>query len=151
MAKRILCLALLCCAGALSITWFARTPSRAADAAKVDFDKQITALMEQRRDTLKQRLEYATARARLDPKHFDDQILANDEFLQAKLALATSREDRIAIAKERVENFREREDYLAAQSKAGLGGPDIELVARAARQQAEIELLREQRGSESKP
>lgn len=151
MFKRILCLALLCCAGALSITWFARTPSRAADDAKADFDKQITALMEQRRDTLKQRLEYVTALEHVDPKHFNDRILANDEFLQAKLALATSREERIAIAKERVENLREREESVVAHLKAGLGGPDIELVARAARQQAQIELLREQRGSESKP
>jgi hypothetical protein len=151
MLKRVLCVVFLCCTGALSIAWFARTPSRAADSDQAEHTKQITALMEQRCDTLKQRLDYITALATVDPSHFHDRILANDEFLQAKLALATSREEEIAIAKDRVKNLREREDLIVARLKTGIGAPDIELAARAARQQAEIDLLREQRGSDPRP
>jgi len=147
MSKRSLFLAFLCCAVVLSSAWLALTPSRAGDDDKAELNKQLTALLEQRCETLKQRLEYVAALETQDQNRFHDRILAKDELLQAKLALATSRDERIALAKERVNNLREREDFIVARSQVGVGDKQTELVSRAARQQAEIDLLREQLGS----
>jgi vacuolar-type H+-ATPase subunit D/Vma8 len=146
MSQRSLSIVSLCCVAVIASAWLARTPSHAADDEKAELNKQIHALLEQRRDTLKERFEVVTALHQKGINSSQDIAQAAEELLQAKLALATDRDERIAIAKERVENFRRGEAVVESLFARAEASRSQKLKATATRQQAEIDLLREQLG-----
>ncbi len=146
MSQRSLSIVSLCCVAVIASAWLALTPSHAADDEKAELNKQIHALLEQRRDTLKERFEVVTALHQKGINSSQDIAQAAEELLQAKLALATDRDERIAIAKERVENFRRGETVVESLFARAEASRSQKLKATATRQQAEIDLLREQLG-----
>lgn len=146
MSQRSLSIVSLCCVAVTASAWLALTPSHAADDEKAELNKQIHALLEQRRDTLKERFEVVTALHQKGINSSQDIAQAAEELLQAKLALATDRDERIAIAKERVENFRRGEAVVESLFARAEVSRSQKLKATATRQQAEIDLLREQLG-----
>jgi outer membrane protein TolC len=73
----------------------------------------------------------------------DNVIRERNRLLEAELEIAKTSIDRIRIREERVKNFRDLENEIKQRHKAGQVTNDKILVAKAARLQAEIELLRE--------
>lgn len=143
MSQRSVSIVSLCGVAVLSMTWLALTPSR-ADDEKADLNQQITALLEQRRDTLKERFEVLTALRKQGISNFHDVIQASEDLAHAKLELASGKDERITISKERVENLRRGEEIVTALVARSAASHGDKLKATAARQQAEIDLLREQ-------
>jgi hypothetical protein len=147
MSRKSLSIVSLCGMVVLLSAWLALAPSQAADDEKAEVKKQIHAMLEQRQNTLKERFEVVTALHKQGALSSQDITQANEDLLQAKLALATERDERIAIAKQRVENFRQSEAIVDSLFRRAEASQVEKLLVTAARQQAEIDLLRERLGN----
>ena len=106
--------------------------------------EKLTALRKERRDVLRQAARQAEEayRSGLIPYTSVPRITIN--LLNAELDLAPDRAGRVAVRERIVEQFKEIEKSVAQHVEAGLAGDQTDLLeARAARLQAEIDLLRE--------
>ena len=117
-------------------------------------DKELRALLEARRDTLKkaiammgQRLE-STQRVSARTQNFSAPEVnrAHAALLEAELALAKSQHGRIAIFEKMLETQACLEAILEAQVTVGLGDASQIAVFKAARMKAEIDLYNEKNG-----
>ena len=104
---------------------------------------EIEALLKERRDTLQQLVESTEALYRSGVAPLDSLLRATDELLAAQLELAKSKEERIAIHRERLKNARRLEHHSETIYKEGRASVTEYLRAKAARLKAEIELARE--------
>jgi hypothetical protein len=103
--------------------------------------ENITVLRKERRDILQQAVEQAETlfrNARLD----DESIRRiKVKLLNAELELAPDRAGRVAIRKREVEQFKAFEEIVAARKQSARAQSTELLEAKAARLQAEIDLL----------
>jgi outer membrane protein TolC len=100
-------------------------------------------LLKQRRDTLRELVDYLEAAFRQGVGSAESVALASSELLDAELDMAQSKAERIAIREKMVENLKEQEKMVEARNQAGMSRPGEMLRARAGRLKAEIDLLRE--------
>jgi outer membrane protein TolC len=71
-------------------------------------------------------------------------LAGRDQLLDAELQLAKTKEQRLTLYQERLDNMRALEDAVKKRYEAGQSTLESKLSATAARLQAEIDLLREQ-------
>ena len=113
---------------------------------KPDSSAKIHALLEARRDVLKQRSEAVETQM----KHgllndFGSLIAARNDLLGAELALASTKDERIALLKKHVANCLEYEKFNQGRFEAGRGATQVDVLSStAARLEAEIALAREE-------
>jgi len=101
----------------------------------------LTALRKERRDVLRQAAEVAAElhrNARMDPESFRRITI---KMLNAELDLTPDRAGRIALRERTVEQFKMIEEMVAAQVEGARAARTDLLEAKAARLQAEIDLL----------
>lgn len=123
--------------------WFVMNRTAAQqDEASPDSPK-IQQLLQQRQDVLQQRYNAVKHRHEDGTRQYDRVASALDDLLKAKLELAASRQERLDICKQRVDNMRSLEEIAEGQVKNGDGTIDEKLLATAARLQAEIDCLRD--------
>ena len=131
----IVVLSIACVAGSFTI---------AQQATESDSHAALNELLTKRRDTLKQRVDV------LEQMHADGSLsltavlAGRDQLLDAELQLAKTKEQRLTLYQKRLDNMRALEDMVKKRYEAGQITLDSTLSARAARLQAEIDLLREQ-------
>jgi ribonuclease HII len=115
------------------------TAVRGPDAEK------LSALRMERRDVLRQLVKEAEEAYHLGRMPYASITRININLLNAELELATDHAGRVGIRERMVEHFREIEKSIAEFAEAGLaGGSKTDLLdAKAARMQAEIDLLLE--------
>ena len=106
-------------------------------------DSSIRKLLFQRRDVLRELLDFVTAHHELGTVTLADVVQARNGWLEAELDVARTREERVQIHERRVKNWRDLESLTRQDFAAGTATPKEMLVAKAARLKAEIELLRE--------
>jgi outer membrane protein TolC len=105
--------------------------------------EKLTALREERRDVLRQAVKESEEAYRhgVIPYASIPRITVN--LLNAELDLASDRAARVAIRERAVDQFREIEKTVAERHNAGQADSMDLLEAKAARLQAEIDVLRE--------
>ena len=113
-----------------------------ADGASARLDT----LLKQRREILEQLVKVTTEHYGAGQTTIESVIRAWDQLLNAKLELAEDRSARVAIHEQRTKVLKDFEKIAQAQFRAGAATQEDVLTARAARLEAEIQLLREQRG-----
>jgi hypothetical protein len=123
-------------------------PVESQDSRPAAADVKINKLQVERRDTLRRLLEVVTVRHRAGQGTVDNVIRAQAGLLDAELQLARTKEERIRMHEERVKNARGLENVLEHQYTAAHVSIDQWLTAKAARLQAEIDLLHEQAGND---
>lgn len=130
----------------VAITWATVTFTTAQEARNSD-SPEIKVLLKERRDVLAKRIELLRARYAVGTGNdtLSSLFTAMDQLLLAELQLANSREQRVTLTHKRLDNMRELERSVKQRFEAGTGSTDEVLSATAARLQAEIDLLREQR------
>ena len=105
--------------------------------------ENLTALRQERRDTLRQAVELVVAlyrNARIDQ---EPALRLTTTLLNAELDLAPDRAARIALREQTIKQIKALEE-IAATRKESARGPQFEILeAKAARLQAEIDLLLE--------
>ena len=105
-------------------------------------------LLRQKRDALKERLDYLKATYDAGTEHYEQVALARDALLLAELDLAPLQAERMEICKRRIENFRSLEELATEQWRSGNVSSDAKLSATIHRIQAEIDCVREQTKSD---
>ena len=112
-------------------------------------------LLQQRHDALERRHEAIKRRydnRAITYEHvlsaLDDLLQAKDALYQAKLPPASLKQERLALCKTRINNFRYMEELREAQVKTGAVPVEEGYAATAARIQAEIDCLRIETGSD---
>ena len=118
-------------------------PAESQDQQQAAPDNRINSLLAERRETLRQLVDAITARYTAGHRTLDNVIHARNGLLDAELEMAKTSAERIQIHEDRVQNFRALENAVKQRHKAGQATIDEMLVAKAARLEAEIELLRE--------
>ena len=112
---------------------------------KSEVDKELRALLIARRDVWKEFLESATARDQIAEHRDDIDILRlnsiRQEFYKAELELAESKEDRIKILMDALEDQSQVEEALLIRQ----GNSDAEFYLKADRLRIEIELHKEKK------
>ena len=106
-------------------------------------DEEVRKLLTERRDTLRDRLHAVEASFKIGLTETTVVVAAENELLDAELELANQPADRIAIREAVVANMKRIEDRTRQQLDNGAALQQDVLLAKAARLQAEIELLRE--------
>ncbi len=112
-------------------------------------NKELQALLEARRDTLKELAgvvemhPVTVEHGRRLAARFADVLEVNTQLLQAELECARSAEERIACFERALEAQRKIERRLVAMAETGSVVPSDVFIATAARMKAEIELTRE--------
>jgi outer membrane protein TolC len=119
-------------------------PAESQDATQAATDVKINKLLVERRDTLRKLLGAVTVQHRAGQTTINKVIQAQNGLLDAELQLADTKEERIRIHEKRLENSRNLENLVEHQHAAAAVAIDQVLVAKAARLQAEIDLLRAQ-------
>lgn len=127
----------------LAITWAMVTNTTAQEASKSD-SPEIKVLLKERCDVLAKRIEFVRAMYEGGRGDLNSLFTAMDQLLLAKLELADSKEQRVTLTRERLDNLRELEKVVKQRFEAGTCSTEEMLSATAARLQAEIDLLREQ-------
>ncbi len=107
---------------------------------------KLDTLLRQRRETLGQLVKVTTEHYRTGRTTIDSVIRASRQLLNAELELAEDRNARLAIHAKRIALLKDFERIVQTQFKAGDATQEDILAARAARLEAEIQLLREQPG-----
>lgn len=103
-------------------------------------DPELRALREARRDVLKEAVEILGVRFREGGSSPNAFIAANVALLEAELELAGSKEERVHVLQQLLEQHKELEQRMEEMSDLGVGRPEDYLTAKAARLKAEIEL-----------
>ena len=104
---------------------------------------KIAKLMHQKHDALQQRYEVIKGRYQDGSVQYDHVAAAYDDVMKARLDLAASRQERLGICKQRVDNLRSLEELVESRVKTGQEPMEHKLLATASRIQAEIDCLRE--------
>lgn len=124
--------------------WLVTSHTRAQQSAENPNDAKIRVLLRQRHDVLQQRYE-TIKRLNEDGDIPKEQVIsALDDLLKARLELTASRQERIDICSQRVANLRSLEQLFEARLKVGDGQIGDQMLAAAARIQAEIDWRREE-------
>lgn len=100
-------------------------------------------LMKERVKTLEELVMLTERQYRTGQVLLDDYLSAEDDLLEAKIALAPDREARIALRRKSVKNRTMMESIVAKRVETGTASKAEHLRAKAARLAAEIELARE--------
>jgi hypothetical protein len=118
-----------------------------AFALQVDTEQEDTleSLLVEYRATLKDRHKHLEIRNQQGTLQYSEFIEAQNEVLAEELLVATSKDERVALLKKRIENLKSLEETVAAQFQAATATSTDSLVAKSKRLLAEIELIREQR------
>ncbi|MCA9210094.1 MAG: hypothetical protein KDA55_17170 [Planctomycetales bacterium] len=106
--------------------------------------KKILALLEERRDILRLRLQAVDAMYRNGKVAIERVISANDDLLEAELELCTTRRERVDVRRKQLDNLRALEEMVSEKYASGIDSKDNKLLATAARIGAEIAWLRQQ-------
>lgn len=104
----------------------------------------LTSLLTERRDTLRQLAEEFTKRYQQGQISYAPVSQATIDWLHAELELAPDKAARVALHERIVEHFREREKAFSKELLSGVGQNSDLLIAKAARLQAQVDLLREE-------
>ena len=109
-------------------------------------DKELRALLETRRDTLKQLVTLTQARMNSEVARDPSHLLHLSEYMQelqlAELDLARSKAERIALIEEMLNNQKAIEKQLKQRSEPS----DVVLLTTAARMKTEIDLYKAKKG-----
>lgn len=105
--------------------------------------ENLMALRKERRDILRDAVKVSEALHRAGRMDFESISRITIKLLNAELDLALDRAERIALRKQIVERFKALEEVVAAQVNSARAGSNELLEAKAARLQAEIDLLLE--------
>ncbi|QEG01441.1 hypothetical protein Mal15_55170 [Stieleria maiorica] len=124
--------------------WFVMNRTAAQQSSENQHAEKIAELMQQRHDVLQQHYEVIKRRYADGRFEYDQVISAMDALLKAKLDLAKSKQERLDICKQRVDNLRSLEQWGESRLKSGVGAVEETMLATAARIQAEIDCLREE-------
>ena len=113
---------------------------------KTDSAQKIQALLLERRDVLKQRLLVLETQLKNGLiSALDIVVSARNDLLKAELALATNKQQRVELLRQRLKNFQEFEKYNKERFDAGQGSFETDvLLSQAERIQAQIDLMREE-------
>ena len=105
-------------------------------------DGRLRDLMAQRRDVLQSRVSEVMKLYRNGTAGVEKVFEATQDLLEAKLALASTQQEREVILKSQVDNMEALEQTMEARFKNGNAGASEYLHAKAERLAAEINLLR---------
>ncbi len=111
-------------------------------------DDEIQKLLVERRDTLRQFLAAVETNYKSGNATFADMVDAHNRILGAELEVAATKGERVKLRATQVALMQELEKTANERVSAGIITSDRALLAKAARQQAEIDLLREQAHSD---
>lgn len=111
----------------------------AAAAPHVE-DPELRALLEARRDTMKELVRIKESASEVGAGSVREVAVANIALAEAELELARSKDQRIAILEQLLERQRELEQVQQAMRDSGAGQHEDFFAAKAARLKAEIEL-----------
>jgi len=106
-------------------------------------DNKINSLLAERRDTFRLLVEEVNASFKVGQTSLKNVLHMRNELLGAELEMTKTNAERIRIRKEQVKNFREIENEVKRLFNVGRATNDEMLIAKAARLEAEINLLRE--------
>ncbi len=141
LKKRIFGVVFSICLLCIGVSIFARGPVVAQDTDANG--AKIRSLMEERRAVLQHRVEATqemTNDARGNPL---DVIAARSDLLDAELAMASNKEQRIDVLQRKLENAKQYEAFMEEQLQRASGDLPDALRATARRLQTEIDLLKE--------
>ena len=141
--KPIVALSLLLLAVALGVV-LCTQDAESQDTPVSSFDEQLNDLLVKRRDTMRKLLDVVTLLYQEGSSDFNKVVSAQSGLLDAKLQLATKKEERIQIYVQQVEVSRSLERLLMQQHASGEASVEQVLASTAAKLQAEIDLLKEQ-------
>ncbi|MBP88543.1 MAG: hypothetical protein CMJ64_17815 [Planctomycetaceae bacterium] len=134
----------------LAVTYGLRAQDDAASP-----EQRLRTLLEERRDTLSERLDALENMREVGLGDADVVVSARIDVLDAELELAATKAERIEVLKKRLRSFRELEDWArhsrrllhahrARTTRTAVDAAGDMLLAKAARMQDEIDLLREE-------
>ena len=109
-------------------------------------DKELRALQESRRDTLKEVVAILDQAHQSGTIKVDEVLKANSALLEAELELATSQQERIAIFEKMLEAQTEIESSWSGKVNTGQARMTDLLTATAARIKTEIDLYKAKKG-----
>ena len=144
MTRRRVFFLLLSCAAILGITFSESLRRPAVGQAPTAQSSKIRTLLEKKRDVLKQRVDSVEGAFQLARGSYDAVMMARNDLLDAELALATDKAQRITILEKKVENAKASEEIAQSARNSGQMQPADVLAATAHRIDSEIALLREQ-------
>lgn len=136
----LLCLAVV----ALSIPSIGRLQSDEAATGNPDGSETLDRLLNQRRETLRQLVTLTTDQYRAGRGSIDAVVRTSDQLMMAELDVTDDRSERLDIYTQRGQLLKDAEEMTQARFQTGNATQQEVLLARAARLEAEIELLREQ-------
>jgi uncharacterized protein (TIGR03067 family) len=129
-----------------------KTGDKAEEGPKVSPDQaagtELEKLLQERQEVLKEVVDVALADFKMARIDYTNVLEAQRELIQAQLEQATTREQKIALYKQLVQNLEKVEEVADARRQAGEGSQLDRLKARAARLQAQIDLVRAQSSPE---
>lgn len=136
-------LALSMCVAAIVFTTDAMQRAGICAQAGVSTTKQLEALLAERRDVLKQRLDAFESLEHFPQGSFESTIDARDDYLDAELELTSDKNKRVAILQQKLENAKKRETLIDTRAQGGQALKTDALKATARRLDVEIALVRE--------
>lgn len=133
-------------AGILCVVWCGSLCSSFAQDNEAKHGKEIRALLAERRDTLRLRLETVDVLYRSGKVGIERVISANNDLLEAELELCSSQAEKVEVSKKRLDNLRALEKIVLEKHASGIESRDNQLLTTAARIGAEIGWLRQREG-----
>ena len=103
-------------------------------------DKELRALLEARRDVLKDAVNILNEKFREGGSSLDAVVAANVALLEAELELPVSKEERLLVLQQLLKQHSRLEQRMEEVLEHGVGRPEDYLTAKAARLKVEIEL-----------
>lgn len=104
---------------------------------------KLRALLEERRETLKTRVELIEKHVAMAGSSPESLIAARGDLLDAELELAITSHDRIAVLRRKLDNAKQLESLMQERKLAAKATEAGVLMAKADRLRVEIDLLRE--------
>lgn len=108
--------------------------------------EKLTSLLQERRDTLRSRVQLVKAMYSGGVRSLRFVIRAENDLLNAELQLESNLAKRIALHEELVANFKKLEGVFSAEVKRAIAEQDEHLAIKAERLEAEIRLIKERAG-----
>ena len=118
------------------------------DQDKSKIDQKIIELKKERIQILKQRVEALESQHKEGDIQIMKVIHAKEDLYQAQLALVSERKQRVELFKSRLQNMIELENVAKMRFENGIGPLENKYVAAAARIEAEIDYLNEEKNLE---
>lgn len=104
---------------------------------------KLTSLFEERRETLKTRLEMVEQLVGVARSTPEALLAARDDLYNAEVEMATNSKDRISALQRKLENAKQRESIMEQRKRKAVGTEVEVLMAKSDRLGIEIQLLRE--------